>query len=166
MESYDKAYFLGRLSEVSRKNNDLSGVGRELIALLNDISSGGRVKVGYVSGIITSDGKEHIDRNIALLKRNTSRIREAVDFPVFSAADIFHNESYDKFDGIEEHEWYAFWKNILKSGYVAEIFMTPRWEHSAGAKDEFAAAGEAGIVVNHTFASPDNPEPIDIDSEA
>lgn len=166
MESYDMDYFLGMLRKVSIENDSLSGVCEDLIGLLKDVSGGGRVKVGYVSGIITSDGKEHIDRNMALLKRNTSKIRESVGFPVFSAADIFHNESYDKFGGIEEHEWYAFWRNVLKSGYITEVFMTPRWEHSAGAKDEFATAGEAGILVNHTFAKPEVHEPADTNTQA
>lgn len=156
MEGYDRAYFLAKLREVSIKNDDLSMVYDGLIGLLGEVSAGGKIKIGYVSGIITSDGEEHVDRNMELLRRNTSRIRESVDFPVFSAADIFHNESYDKFDGVDEHEWYVFWRNVLKSGYIREVFMTPRWEHSAGAKDEFAAAGEAGILVNHSFVSQGN----------
>lgn len=44
----------------------------------------GTDRIGYVSGIITSDGREHIERNMQRLATHTELLRASHPFPVFS----------------------------------------------------------------------------------
>lgn len=48
-----------------------------------------------------------------------------------------------------------FWRDILESGHVTDIFMTPRWEQSKGAIDEHEAAKQLGIKIHYMNNSKD-----------
>lgn len=60
--------------------------------------SKGAKRLGYVAGIITSDGREHVDRNIIRLAEHTERLRQTYEFPIFSATDVFPQEVFDRID--------------------------------------------------------------------
>ena len=42
----------------------------------------------------------------------------------------------------------AFWREVLELGKVTDIFMTPRWEQSEGATDEYNTAQRLGIQIH------------------
>ncbi len=109
------------------------------------------IQIGYVSGIITSEGPEHIQRNILLLKTHAQRLREIHSFPIISAPDIFTSEVPIQIDSpnIPYQDWIQFWRDVLRSGYITDIFMTPRWEKSTGAKDEFQIANEEDMTIHY-----------------
>ncbi len=105
----------------------------------------------YVAGIISSDGKDFIQRNRQILANNTEKVREATRETafVFSAEDIFDDKVIAKLDPNEisnEENWYQFWRNVLRSG-VTHIVLTPRWEESKGATDEFLTANSIGLPI-------------------
>lgn len=110
-------------------------------------------KVGYVAGIITSDGPEYIARNIQKLEEYTERIGDEIDFPVFSAADVFSKDLLDRLHArsLPAQTWFDFWRAILGSGEVTDIFMTPRWKDSLGARDEHETAQKLGIAIHYLF---------------
>ncbi len=37
----------------------------------------------------------------------------------------------------------------MECGYITDIFMTPRWEHSEGARDEHKNAIKAGMTIHY-----------------
>ena len=107
-------------------------------------------RLGYVAGIITSDGPEKIWENIDHLEQHTHRLRAEHSWPIFSATDVFSRELFDRLDVGVAHpqEYQHFWRNVLGSGYVTDIFMTPRWEISKGAIDEFETATRLGLTTH------------------
>ena len=113
------------------------------------------VKLGYVSGIISSDGDEKILENTNRLENYTNYIRKIQKFPIFSSTDIFCNDLYARLQEIKlpkkerEEKFIVFWREILTSGHVTDIFMTPRWKESRGAQDEHKTALRLGIRIHY-----------------
>lgn len=111
-------------------------------------------RLGYVSGIITSDGDEKILENINRLENYTNDIRKIQKFPIFSPTDI-SNDVYARLQEMKlpkkerEEKFIAFWREILTSGLVTDIFMTPRWKESRGAQDEHETALKVGIEIHY-----------------
>ncbi|MCL4365593.1 DUF4406 domain-containing protein [Candidatus Marsarchaeota archaeon] len=132
--------------------DSLDDVKRGVIGVLNEVGNGSRL--GYVSGIITSDTPELVDLNMRRLAEYTDYLRSDVAFPVFSSTDIFSNELEDKLSCNTIGEWHSFWRDVLEQGHVTDIFMTPRWRSSAGAKDEHETAKRIGISIHYMEDNP------------
>lgn len=128
-------------------------VKKGVIGVLNEVSNGGRL--GYVSGILTSDTQELVELNKRRLAGYTDYLRGDAAFPVFSATDIFSNELEDTLSGSTITEWHSFWRDVLEQGHVTDIFMTPRWRSSAGANDEHETAKRIGISIHYMDDSPE-----------
>lgn len=109
------------------------------------------LRIGYVSGIITSDGPAHIEENIQRLAEYTERIREREGVLTFSPVDVFDDALFArlKADTLPQESWWIFWREVLGSGHVTDIYMTPRWQESTGARDEHETASKLGIVVHY-----------------
>jgi len=112
-------------------------------------------RLGYVAGIIGSEGEDKVAVNRQILQEHTDRIRAANGFPVFSATDIFENpELWERLEEIRlstperRKAFIAFWREVLELGKVTDIFMTPRWEQSEGATDEYNTAQRLGIQIH------------------
>lgn len=109
----------------------------EVLAEIKKESKDGRV--GYVSGIISSDGPEFLERNRKILQEKTEKARETYEFPIFSANDIFSPELVDRL-GHKSSNYINFWRKILHAGLVTDVIMTTGWERSKGATDEHITA--------------------------
>lgn len=111
------------------------------------VKNGRNSRLGYVSGIITSDGPNFIQQNLTKLDRYTDFLRQQQDFPVFSARDIFSDELFTRLNAyhLPPKDWEKFWREILSFGHVTDVFMTPRWESSRGATDEYDTAKKLGL---------------------
>lgn len=116
----------------------------------------GAEQIGYVAGIINSDGSDHVQANIERLAFYTERVRGANNFPVFSATDVFIATGvYHGLDEVRqltlkerEAKFLEFWRDIVGS-HVTDIFMTPRWDKSTGARDEHETAQQKGIRIHY-----------------
>jgi phosphoglycolate phosphatase-like HAD superfamily hydrolase len=112
-------------------------------------------RVGYVSGIISSDGDEKILKNITRLENYTNDIRKIHKFPIFNPPDIFSDDLYARLQELKvpkkerEEKFIVFWREILTSGHITDIFMTPRWRESRGAQDEHKTALRVGIRIHY-----------------
>jgi len=112
-------------------------------------------RVGYVSGIISSDGDEKILENTNRLENYTNDIRKIHKFPIFNPPDVFSNDLCARLQEIKlpkkerEEKFIVFWREILTSGHVTDIFMTPRWRESRGAQDEHKTALRVGIRIHY-----------------
>lgn len=115
----------------------------------------GNIRIGYVAGILNSDGPKHFEDNRKKLADYAEKLRKIHRFPIFSGVDIFSNEVYGRLEewrlSFEERETKArlFWREILESRYVTDIFMTPRWEKSKGATDEHKTAKKIGLTIHY-----------------
>jgi len=139
-----------------RNTKTLIHVREELIKLFKITRKEMRVaKIGYVAGIINSDGQDLVERNRKRLIENAEKLRKIHNFPMFTAIDVFPPEIYNNLEewklSFEEREEKArlFWREILKSGCVTDIFMTPRWNRSKGATDEHKTAKEIGLTIHY-----------------
>lgn len=112
---------------------------RTLVVLkrLKEESPDGRL--GYVSGIISSDGPEFLEKNRKILQEKTEKYRKEHDFPIFSANDIFTPDFVDRL-GHDAPPYVSFWRKILNSGLVTDVVMTKGWKRSKGATDEHTTA--------------------------
>ncbi len=116
---------------------------------------GGITRIGYVAGIITSDGPEYFQANRKRLADYVKKLRKIHKFPMFSAIDVFSSEVYERLKewklpfAEREMKVRSFWRKILKSGHVTDIFMTPRWEKSKGASDEHRTAKKIGLKIHY-----------------
>lgn len=115
----------------------------------------GSERIGYVAGIIGSDGPEKVEENRKKLADNTERIRATNDFPIFSATDVFSEELFIRLEELRlsllerRQAFIKFWREVLELGRVTDIFMTPRWEESEGARDEHETAQRLSIKVHY-----------------
>lgn len=121
-------------------SNSLDETAINLISLLADVSLDDP-QIGYVAGIVTSDGTDKIDYHIKRLEKFTEEVRKKVSFPVFSSTEVFGDTKlWQKFEHEPYQSWLDFWKKVLGSGHVTDLFLTPGWERSIGAKDEYETA--------------------------
>ncbi len=108
-----------------------------------------------MAGIINSDGPKYIDANRKKLTFHAEKLRKIHRFPMFTAVDVFPQEIYKNLEewklSFEKREAKVrnFWQKILKSGYVTDIFMTPRFEKSKGAQDEHKTAKRLGLTIHY-----------------
>lgn len=111
----------------------------------------GYPRIGYVSGVVTADGPGRIGPNLDRLGYYTQVLQLRRAFPVFSAADIFTLELIARLDAGRHahHHYVAFWRDILGSGHITDVFMTPRWEISRGATDEHTTARARGLRIHY-----------------
>src|SRR5258708_4037849 len=68
-------------------------------------------RIGYVSGIITSKGRDKISIYIKRLAKYTEHVRSQQPFPIFSPTDIFTKKIYDQTMSIQlpGQEFQKFW---------------------------------------------------------
>lgn len=128
---------------------------KELLVPLLEKTYKKEKRIGYVSGIIFSDGPLHVKRNIQALSDYTDFLRSKHSFSIFSPVDVFYG---GLFSNLKESSFppsarrivfISFWRDILTSGFVTDIFMTPRWQQSEGATDEHNIAKEKGITIHY-----------------
>lgn len=124
---------------------------REVESILRRVRRGGADRLGYVAGIINSDGPEHAERNFRNLEFYTKILQGRTSFPIFSATEIFHAELLQRLRAREHigDEFIKFWRSVLSSGHVTDVFFTPRWDESAGALDEHEIAKITGLSVHY-----------------
>jgi hypothetical protein len=138
-----------------KTSRNLSHVKKELIKLFKATRNGNGIKIGYVAGIINSDGPEYFEINREKLVNHAAKLRKLHNFPMFTAVDVFPQEIYKNLEewtlSFEKREAKVrnFWRKILKSGYVTDIFMTPRWDKSKGATEEHETAKEIGLRIHY-----------------
>lgn len=138
-----------KLKEITPRADSLDELALLLKKLFSDMWDEGVGQIGYVSGIITSEGPENIPKNILRLEKFTQNIRDKSNFPVFSATDIFDDELFARLSltGAKNADYEVFWRQILGSGFVTHMFMTPRWEISHGAQDEHQVAKNLNMEI-------------------
>lgn len=133
-------------------------VKKELVKLFKATkkqAGGGIIRIGYIAGIINSDGPKYFEINRKKLVNHAERLRKLHNFPMFTAVDVFPPEIYSNLEewklSFEEREEKVrnFWREILKSGHVTDIFMTPRWDKSKGATDEHKTARKIGLRIHY-----------------
>lgn len=139
-----------------KSSTNLKHVEKAIINLLHEIKKENpKKRVGYVAGIVTSDGEDHMQRNIDRLAALTEKLRIKVSFPIFSSVDIFGDGIYDQIEDfhlertLREKAFVDFWRNILRSGHITDVYMTPRWDESRGARDEHETAKQMGIRIHY-----------------
>jgi hypothetical protein len=112
-------------------------------------------RIGVVSGIISSEGDKRIERNMRRLHLYTAHLSEQYNFPIFSAVDVFGNGLYAQIEEfsfereLREKHFVDFWRGVFRSGHLTDVFMTPRWEISSGARDEHAISLEEQITIHY-----------------
>ena len=137
-----------RILEAIQQANALEEVQAAIGNVLQELSGG---RIGYVSGIVTSDGIEKIEENLQRLKGFSKALREKYGFPIFSPSDVFPKDVLGRVqeNGATNESFVQFWRAILNSGYITDIFMTPRWENSHGATDEHQVAQKIGLRIHY-----------------
>lgn len=145
-----------KLVRAVRGAHSLPRVKEQIVALFEQMKGeNGEKRIGYVAGIIGSDGLEKVAENMQKLAEHTERIRREQDFPIFSSTDIFSEELYERLEEMRlEYEeqrkvFMQFWREIFEEGGISDIFMTPRWEESEGAFDEYETAKRLGIAIHY-----------------
>lgn len=115
----------------------------------------GQNRIGYVAGVIGSEGEDKVEANRRILAEHTEKIRQEIGYPVFSATDIFEAPGLwerlpeTKLERDQRREAFlVFWRELLGAGLVTDIFMTPRWEISEGATDEYKTSQRLGIKIH------------------
>ncbi len=141
------------ITEAVKNSTSLAQVRDSLFVVFRELRQEGFERIGYVSGIITSEGMDHMAGNIERLARFTDSVRNREGFPVFSATDVFDDILFKRLSaaGFQNEDWLVFWREVLGTGdqFVTDIFMTPRWEISQGATVEHDVAQRLGMVIHY-----------------
>ncbi|MEK9181108.1 MAG: DUF4406 domain-containing protein, partial [Patescibacteria group bacterium] len=130
------------------ESENLAEIKNIVVDILSRVRRGGG-RLGYVAGIIMSDGAEHMERNFKILEEHTFSVKEKHEIPVVSASEVFFPELLSRVlgKGVSRDDFELFWRSILASGHVTDMFMAPRWEQSRGARDEHDTAKKLGIRI-------------------
>lgn len=129
--------------------HNLTLVQTKIVGVLNDVILPNASHLGFVSGILSSDGLEFRAQNLRKLQEYTNILRKEIPFPLFSAGDFYDEDFFNRFDHINNPKrWDKFWKYIFVNGKVTDLFMTPRWEKSEGARYEFELGKWMGITIH------------------
>jgi hypothetical protein len=143
-----------KVVEAVRHATTVAEVQQNLITLFAKLHAEHK-RIGYVAGILFSDGPEFFDRNVKILEDHTTRIRSEQSFPIFSSIDVFYDDDF--YNRLPETTlpydqrrkvFFDFWRAIVGCGYVTDIFMTPRWEKSEGARDEYETAKKHNLKIH------------------
>lgn len=131
-----------------QKANALEEVQVAMTNVLQELSGG---RVGYVSGIVTSDGADKIEENLQRLKDFARDLRTRYGFPIFSPSDVFPKDVLGRVqkNGATNDGFVQFWRTLLNSGHITDIFMTPRWQESRGATDEHSIAQSRDLKIHY-----------------
>lgn len=136
-----------------RRASTLEDIRVVLITELKKFRNLGHKRIGYVSGVITVDGKDHIFRNLKLLSKTSRRLQKTYNFPIFAPSDVSDSKIHIKLEknGVTDSDWDYFWNHLLlhKKRFITDIFMTPRWELSFGAIEEHLAAQRMNIRIHY-----------------
>lgn len=77
----------------------LSHVKNKLVKILElTRNKNGNIKIGYVAGILNSDGPQHFENNRKRIADYAEELRKIHKFPIFSGVDIFSNEVYGRLE--------------------------------------------------------------------
>lgn len=126
---------------------------KTLDELQNQSESG--LEIHYVAGTISSDGDEHIERNLAELLRfqhevalNLGEKALVLTSPAIFTSSIYSQlKIFDMPRSKRELHMQSFWDKIIASGYVSGIHFAPNWVRSIGAKLEHEAAIQRGVNI-------------------
>ncbi|MFA6518986.1 MAG: DUF4406 domain-containing protein [Candidatus Shapirobacteria bacterium] len=142
-----------KIKKITPQASTLDELALLLKKLFSDMWDEGITQIGYVSGIITAEGPENIPKNILRLEKFTAEIRGKSSFPIFSATDIFDDDLFARLSltGAKNADYEVFWRQILGSGFVTHMYMTPRWEISHGACDEHQVAKNLNMEIVYIF---------------
>jgi len=142
-----------RIEKAVKNANSIDEVKVGVFAVLDQLRTEGNERIGYVAGIITSDGPENIDRNVKRLIRFTEDVRGRNTFPVFSSTDVIGDALFKRLGAalFKQTDWEKFWRDILGADekFVTDMFMTPGWEKSRGATDEHNTAKKVGMQIHY-----------------
>lgn len=140
-----------RISFAVAHAKNLDEVQELLTSLFRNLKEEGNLlRVGVIAGVLSADGPEYLDQNIKRLETYTDYIRSRHTFPIFSPTDIFTPEMYERLDAKTVNDSYGqFWENILLSGVVTDIFMTPRWDKSSNARRKHELAQQQNVRVHY-----------------
>ncbi|HUC38825.1 MAG TPA: hypothetical protein VL944_01715 [Candidatus Acidoferrum sp.] len=114
-------------------------------------------RLGFVAAIRESDGvePEKIELNELRLAGYVNSLRLVTPFPLFSCLDIYTPRFLANFYGENSVEaWDKFWKDIFKPKEITDLFLTPRWEQSYGARFERKLAEELDLKVHYVDRDP------------
>ncbi|MDP1722983.1 MAG: DUF4406 domain-containing protein [Candidatus Gottesmanbacteria bacterium] len=150
--SVNQYNFRGRLQDVAKGtitlNQKLSAITTLISSVLKQDST---LRIRYVAGRVTSDGQDFISQNLIKLNIYTDKLENMYGQYVFSAADVFPDETYWKKNITTKELKYIyidFWQKILKNG-ITDMYMSPGWETSNGATFEHEFAQKNGIEVHY-----------------
>jgi hypothetical protein len=70
---------------------------------------------------------------------------------MFSSPDIFSEGVYRKINAhlLSSEDFQPFFRNVLSSGHITDVFMAPRWETSQGASDEHETAKRLRLTIHY-----------------
>ena len=119
-------------------------------------------RVGYVAGIISSEGLEKIPENTAKLEEYTVLMSQKYpNDAFFSAAYVFTTSVYERLEEFRlpkearDEAFKGFWRGVLANGGVTDVSFTPRFRKSTGARDEHDFTIKLGLP--HQFIMQSRP---------
>ena len=108
-------------------------------------------QIGYVSGVLTSDGPYRVLDNREELIRLAGVLQEMHHFPIFTLQDAFTPETLRRLKeaGHTSRHYTDLATQVLQSGHITDVFFAPRWEDSSAARMERDAAERFGLRINY-----------------
>lgn len=108
-------------------------------------------RIGYVSGVLTSDGPHRVLDNREELIRLAGVLQEMHHFPIFTLQDVFTPETLRRLKeaGHTSRHYTDLAAQVLQSGHITDVFFAPRWEGSQTALFEHDIADRFGLRINY-----------------
>lgn len=143
-----KTFFITQAGFIHSLDDVLEGL---VVFLKNYRHNRANCPIAFVTGPITSNGSSHIARNTTRLIDNTRSLQAQTDGLVFCWFDIFCEEVKQavRYESISYEGFLTFSKQVVASGYITDIYMTPNFESSTGARLEHETAQACGLRIHY-----------------
>lgn len=108
-------------------------------------------RIGYVSGVVTSDGPHRVLDNREELIRLAGVLQEMHHFPIFTLQDAFTSDTLRRLKeaGHTSRHYTDLATQVLQSGHITDVFFAPRWEDSFTARVEHDVAGRFRLRITY-----------------
>lgn len=118
--------------------------------ILKEVLSSGKNLV-LISGAVSADTPEGVRANRARLAERAKRVAKKLGDSVRVVCNplLFPDEKLERMGDTEKSDWVEFWNKIFCSGKLTDVYFTPGWEKSSGARWEHEKAEELGLTMHY-----------------
>lgn len=147
---------------ILKGSTNFQEITNRLTRSLQKLREQGNQHVGFVSGPVANSTDpdpsvryQSMLDNMARMRKRVTELRKEYQFPIFASTDIFDTvwRELEEIQNLSPEEksfkMKEFFRGILESGHITDIFMLDRWKEARGSIDEHKITEEIKIAIHY-----------------